>query len=100
MSEYLGNLRYIALLYYKLTLWAFGSTKLKKENVVPNTFFSALDKMGMDIKKKQQQFANLFVYFLPVMVYACYQNLQLQANVTGPLSTCAGFTPFISSVCV
>ena len=102
VSEYLGNLWYIALLYYKLTLWAFGSTELKKENVVPNTFLSALDKMGMDITKKKQQkrnqknktkqSANLFIYFLPIMVNACNQNLQLQANVTGPLSTCAGFT--------
>ena len=59
----------------------------------PILLFSALDKIGMDIKKKQS--ADLFIYFLPIMVYACYLNLQLQANVTGPFSTCAGFTSCI-----
>ena len=50
----------------------------KKENVVPNCFISALDQIGMDVKKPIGRF---FIYFLPVMVYAFNQNSRLQLNV-------------------
>ena len=55
-----------------------------KENVVSNSFFffiSALDKMGMDVKKAIGQF---FIHFLSVMVYACNQNLWLQPTYFEP----------------
>ena len=51
----------------------------KRENVVPSSFVSALDKIGMDVKKTIGRF---FIYFLQSMVYACNQNSQLQLNVS------------------
>ena len=44
----------------------------------PIVFISALDKIGMDVKKTIGPF---LIYFLPVMVYACNQNSRLQLNV-------------------
>ena len=44
----------------------------------PIVFISALDKIGMDVKNPIVRF---FIYFLPVMVYACNQNSWLQLNV-------------------
>ena len=41
-------------------------------------FISALDKIGMDVKKPIGRFE---IYFLSVMIYACNQNSRLQLNV-------------------
>ena len=50
----------------------------------PISYISALDKIGMDAKKQSVDF---FIYFLPVMVYACNQNsrLQLMLHIIGIL---------------
>ena len=45
----------------------------------PTFFISALDKIGMDVKKKTV--GRFLIYFLPVMVYACNQNSRLQLNI-------------------
>ena len=64
------------LFYYILTVLQLDIKK--KENVVPESFTSALDKLGMDLKKTIGRF---LIYFLQVMVYACNQNSQLQLNI-------------------
>ena len=52
----------------------------------PFVFISGLDKIGMNVKKKKKKKkkktpGRLLIYFLLVMVYACYQNSQLQLKV-------------------
>ena len=50
----------------------------KRKMWFPKVFISALDKIGMDVKKTIGRF---LIYFLLVVVYACNQNTWLQLNV-------------------
>ena len=57
---------------------SYGLDNYVNKKVSAPIFISALDKIGMDVKKKK---TILFIYFLLVMVYACNQNSWLQLNI-------------------